>query len=150
MDNVFDKEEFNVYEEKKKECLKIYVNVKNILNKTQSMVWAIEEAVADTSDVIDTYYTKNNISISILDKNEIKYNHIEKFILLRNEISNVYKMINGLDIFYHGVDKEDKYNVVKYELVSNDKINIDKKIVENAMGLLQSIYNRLANLLDTY
>lgn len=150
MDNVCDKEEFNVYDEKKKECLKIYANVKNILSKAQSMVWAIEEAVADTSDVIDAYYAKNDIKISVLDKNEIIYNHIEKFILLRNEVSSVYKMINGLDIFYQGVDNEEQCNVVKYELVSDDKINIDKKVVENAMDALTSIYNRLSSLLDEY
>lgn len=150
MDNVCNKEEFNVYEEKKKECLKIYVNVKNILSKAQSMIWAIEEAVADTSDVVNAYYAKNNINIGILDKNEIKYKHIEKFILLRNEISSIYKMINGLDIFYQDIDNEEQCGFIKYELVSNDKINIDKKVVENAMDTLQSIYNRLASLLDMY
>lgn len=150
MDNVCDKKEFNVYDEKKKECLKIYVNVKNILSKAQSIVWAIEEAVADASDVIDAYYVKNDIKISVLDKNEIIYNHIEKFILLRNEVSSVYKMINGLDIFYQDVDNEEQCGFIKYELVSNDKINIDKKVVENAMDTLRSIYNRLASLLDEY
>lgn len=150
MDNVCGKEEFKAYDEKKKECLEIYVNVKNILSKAQSVIWAIEEAVADASDVVDAYYVKNNININILDKNEAIYEHIEKFILLRNEISNIYRMINGLDIFYHGVDNEEQYGFIKYELVTNDKINIDKKVVENAKNILQSIYNRLVNLLDTY
>lgn len=150
MDNACDKEEFKAYDEKKKECLEIYVNVKNILSKAQGMVWVIEEAVADASDVVDAYYVKNNIDINILDKNEAIYEYIEKFILLRNEISNIYRMINGLDIFYHGVDNEEQYGFIKYELVANDKINIDKKVVENAMNTLQSIYNRLVDLLDTY
>lgn len=150
MDNACDKEEFKAYDEKKKECLEIYVNVKNILSKAQSMVWVIEEAVADASDVVDAYYVKNNIDINILDKNEAIYEYIEKFILLRNEISNIYRMINGLDIFYHGVDNEEQYGFIKYEPVANDKINIDKKVVENAMNTLQNIYNRLVNLLDTY
>ena len=150
MDSVYDKKEFNVDDEKKKECLNIYTNVKNILSKAQSMIWAIEEAVADTSDVVNTYYAKNNINVGMLDKNEIIYKHIEKFILLRNEISNIYKMINGLDIFYQGVDNEEQRDFIKYECVSNDKINTDKKVVENAMNILQSIYNRLVNLLDTY
>lgn len=150
MDNACDKEEFKTYDEKKKECLEIYVNVKNILSKAQSMVWVIEEAVADASDVVDAYYVKNNIDINILDKNEAIYEYIEKFILLRNEISNIYRMINGLDIFYHGVDNEEQYGFIKYESVANDKINIDKKVVENAMNTLQSIYDRLVNLLDTY
>lgn len=150
MDNACDKEEFKAYDEKKKECLEIYVNVKNILSKAQSMVWVIEEAVADASDVVDAYYVKNNIDINILDKNEAIYEYIEKFILLRNEISNIYRMLNGLDIFYHGVDNEEQYGFIKYEPVANDKINIDKKVVENAMNTLQNIYNRLVNLLDTY
>lgn len=150
MDNVCDKEEFKAYDEKKKECLEIYVNVKNILSKAQSMVWVIEEAVADASDVVDAYYVKNNINIDILDKNEAIYEYIEKFILLRNEISNIYRMINGLDIFYHGVDNEEQYGFIKYESVANDKINIDKKVVENAMNTLQSIYSRLVDLLDAY
>lgn len=145
-----NKEEFNVYDEKKKECLKIYVNVKNILSKAQSIVWAIEEGVADASDVIDAYYAKNNISIDIFDKNEIIYKYIEKFILLRNEVSSVYKMINGLDIFYQDIDNEEQCGFIKYERVSNDKINIDKKIVENAMDILKNVYNKLSDLLDIY
>lgn len=150
MDNVFDKEEFNVYEEKKKECLKIYVNVKNILSKAQSIVWAIEEGVADASDVIDAYYAKNDIKVSVLDKNEIIYKYIERFILLRNEVSSVYKMVNGLDVFYRCVDNEEQCGFIKYEFVSNDKIDIDKKVVENAMDILISVQNRLVSLLDEY
>lgn len=145
-----NKEEFNTYDEKKKECLKIYVNVKNILSKAQSIVWAIEEGVADASDVIATYYVKNDIKMNVLDKNENIYKYIEKFILLRNEVSSVYKMINGLDIFYQDIDNEEQCGFIKYERVSNDKINIDKKIVENAMDILRSVHNKLSSLLDEY